>query len=191
MVYQLAHSPSNWKVACLNPVRGNQPLLKAKAVHRTTSHFTTWNGPLNRKTFDEVKTFVQWSLWEDKCWVPCADGIKLQSLRSVRFWTSLVRICLTCSRAIELWLAMAIGIASTFGARLDISMSHQLQTNKQLWIEKTSDIWFEMAIHKSLTHGCKNFNLKIVHIWISFHTQTDFYLLELNIKFPKNKMKEG
>ena len=28
----------------------------AKAVHRTTSHFTTWNGPLNRKTFSEVKT---------------------------------------------------------------------------------------------------------------------------------------
>ena len=28
------------------------------------------------------------------CWVPCADGIKLQFLCSVRFWTSLVRNCL-------------------------------------------------------------------------------------------------
>ena len=36
-----------------------QPLLTAKAVHRTPSHFTTWNGPLNRKTFGEVKPFVQ------------------------------------------------------------------------------------------------------------------------------------
>ena len=27
-------------------------------------------------------------------WVPCANGIKLQLLRSVRFWTSLVRNCL-------------------------------------------------------------------------------------------------
>ena len=38
---------------------------------------------------------VQWSFWEDNTrWVPCTDGIKLQSLRSVRFWTSLVRNCL-------------------------------------------------------------------------------------------------
>ena len=38
---------------------------------------------------------------------------------------------MSCSGVIELWLALAIGIASSFGARLDISMSLQLQTNKQ------------------------------------------------------------
>ena len=35
----------------------------------------------------------------------------------------------TCSRAIE--LLFGISIASSFGARLDIGMSWQLQTNKQ------------------------------------------------------------
>ena len=56
VVYRLAHSPSDLKVAYSIRVQGNQPLLMVKAVHRTTSHFTTWNGPLNRKTFGEVKT---------------------------------------------------------------------------------------------------------------------------------------
>ena len=42
-----------------------------------------------------IVNHVQWSFWEDKNrWVSCADDIKLQSLRSVRFWTSLVRNCL-------------------------------------------------------------------------------------------------
>ena len=56
MVYRLACLPSEQKVECSNPVRGNQPLLTVKAMHRTPSHLTTWNGPLNRKTFSEVKT---------------------------------------------------------------------------------------------------------------------------------------
>ena len=49
------------------------PLLPAKAVDRQPSD-------------DRFERTTRW--------VPCADGIKLQSLRSVRFWTSLVRNCL-------------------------------------------------------------------------------------------------
>ena len=78
-----------------------------------------------------IANHVQWSFWEDKnpCWVPCADGIKLQSLRSFRFWTSLVRKnCHDISGAMELWWLLAIGKASSFGAGLDISMSRQLKT---------------------------------------------------------------
>ena len=54
VVYRLACSPSERKFKYSNPVQGNQPQLTAKAVYRTPSHFTTWNGPLNRKTFGEV-----------------------------------------------------------------------------------------------------------------------------------------
>ena len=31
------------------------------------------------------------AVWRITCWVQCADGIKLQLLRSILFWTSLVR----------------------------------------------------------------------------------------------------
>ena len=59
-----------------------------------------------------------------------ADGIKSQSMRSVRFWTSLLTKELPeTSGAIELcYNILAIGIASLFGALLDIRMSRQLKT---------------------------------------------------------------
>ena len=60
-------------------------------IHHLTSLFG--EDPLIGKLSVKWKPFVQWLLWEDKCWVLCADGIKLQSLHCVRFWTSLVRNC--------------------------------------------------------------------------------------------------
>ena len=94
VVFWLEQRTSETRVMSSNPLRGNQPILLAKALHHQPSHFTTWNGPLIRKTLGEVNLLVQWLLWEEKYWVPCPDGIKLLSLCSVRFWTSLVRNCL-------------------------------------------------------------------------------------------------
>ena len=77
-----------------NPIQGNQPLLMVKAVHRQSSLHVFGTGLWLGKLHEVNPLIVQWSHWEDNCWVPCANGIKLQSLRSVRFWTSLVRDCL-------------------------------------------------------------------------------------------------
>ena len=125
----LTHSPSERKVKCSNLVRGNQPLLTAKAVHRQSSLHVFGTGLWLGKLHEVNPLIVQWSHWEDNCWVLCTDGIKLQSLHSVRFWTSLVRTpCHDNSGAIELCWQLAIGKASLFGAGLDISMSRQLKT---------------------------------------------------------------
>ena len=108
MVYWLGHPTLVQVMVGSNPIRN--PLLPAKAVDRQPSD----------DCFERTTR-----------WVPCADGIKLQSLRSVRFWTSLVRKnCHNISRAIELCWQLAIGKASLFGAGLDISMSRQLKTKK-------------------------------------------------------------
>ena len=76
VVYWLGHPTLVRAMAGSNPIRN--PLLPAKAVDRQPSD-------------DRFERTTRW--------VPCADGIKLQSLRSVRFWTSLVRICLDLFRS--------------------------------------------------------------------------------------------
>ena len=69
VVYWLPHLSSERRVKCSNPVPGSHySQQKLCIVQLSNDHF-------ERTT----------------CWIPCGDGIKLQSLRSVRFWTSLVR----------------------------------------------------------------------------------------------------
>ena len=96
VVYWLAHSPLERKVDCSNPVWVWVPATtcgkscESLTISLHLFEISHWIGKVG-----EVKPqIVQWSLLEDKCWVLCADGIRLQSLGSVRFLTSIVRNCL-------------------------------------------------------------------------------------------------
>ena len=76
---------------------------------------------------------------QNTCWVLCADGMKLQSLRNFRFWTSLVRNCLnypamnnrTCGCGI-----LAIDLAY-LRSPSDTSMSRELKTNNNMFLSQS------------------------------------------------------
>ena len=72
VVYWLPHLSSERRVKCSNPVPG--------------SHYSQQKLCIVQLSNDHFERTTRW--------VPCADGIKLQSLHSVRFCISLVRICL-------------------------------------------------------------------------------------------------
>ena len=49
-----------------------------------------------------VRSVMVWSFWKDNpAGSPCDDGIQIQLLHSVRFWTSLVRNCLNYPATLE------------------------------------------------------------------------------------------
>ena len=62
-------------------------------------------------------------LLEGNYLVPCASGIKLQSLRSVRLWTSLVRNCLN-------YAAMSTRTRGNGILAIDLAVSNQLETKQ-------------------------------------------------------------
>ena len=107
--------PSSVRTVCGSNPAGNPPLT-AKAVDRQPCPMIVLRGQ-NR-------------------WVSCADGIKLQSLRSVRFWTSLVRNCLKLP---EQQNSVTAHWRLTQVPRSDPVLtvqSRQLQTNKQVCVKE-------------------------------------------------------